>query len=397
MIGRSLFDFVPPEHRARVGEHLKAVLAGHETITDENQVVLPNGETRWFAWTNRALLDPEGRVTAIHSVGRDVERRVQAEARLRENEQRYRMLADHSTDMVFQLDRDLVRQYVSPSCRDVLGYEPDELVAARPFGLVHPEDAERVSRLLKSVLTGQGERREVIYRFRHRNGRWIWVEAVLRALRDPETGSPTGIIGAMRDISTRKFVEDQLAKANRRLEALAAQDGLTGLANRRAFDDALSREHKRVKRQKKGLGLAMIDVDWFKPFNDSYGHLAGDECLRRLGKAIADTANRAGDSVARYGGEEFVVLLPDTDELGAALMGERIRDSVARLAIEHRASPLGVVSVSVGIAATEPRAPDGGPDALLRLADRALYEAKSRGRNAVARASGLTGADFAAA
>jgi diguanylate cyclase (GGDEF)-like protein/PAS domain S-box-containing protein len=307
------------------------------------------------------------------------------------------MLADHSTDMVFQLDRDLVRQYVSPSCRDVLGYEPDELVAARPFGLVHPEDAERVGRLLRSVLTGQAERQEAIYRFRHRSGRWIWVEALFRALRERETGTATGIIGAMRDISARKSVEDQLAKANRRLEALAAQDGLTGLANRRAFDDAFLREHQRVKRRTKGLGIAMIDVDWFKPFNDSYGHLAGDECLRRLGKAIADTANRAGDTVARYGGEEFVALLPDTDETGAALIGERIREAVARLAIVHRASPLGVVSVSVGIAATEPRVTDGGPDALLRLADRALYEAKSRGRNLVARASSLTGADFAAA
>ncbi|MEZ2223154.1 PAS domain S-box protein [Rhizobium sp. RCC_161_2] len=386
MIGRSLFDFIPEDSRDAVAEHLKHVCSVNHSVEDENQVILPNGQTRWMAWRNRALTDANGHVVAIHSVARDIDERVAAEQRLKESEARYRLLADHGTDMVFQLDRDLVRRYVSPACREILGYEPEELIGNKPINLAHPDERPQVMLTFQALLNGSAERRSIINRFRHRDGHWIWVEAQLKAVKDPRTGTPSGIIGTLRDVSARKAIEDELHDANRRLQALAEQDGLTGLSNRRFFDAALLRESRRACQDKVSLGLLMIDVDWFKAFNDCYGHPAGDECLKRIGATIQHIVNRPGDVAARYGGEEFAVLLPDTDEPTAAAIAELLRQAVLELSIEHRGSPNRIATVSIGAAAWT----DGAttePEKLVHHADRALYRAKEDGRNRVARGS----------
>jgi len=389
MVGRNLFDLIPPDARAAVAENFKTVCRAGGAIQVRNQVMTADGTTRWMAWTNRAVTDAQGRVVAIHSIGRDIHDRVVAEERLRESEARYRMLAEHSSDMVFQLDLALVRTYVSPSCREILGYEPHELIGIKPANMAHPDDAERVTKVLQSLLNGEVAPRSVINRIRHRDGRWIWVEAGLRVLKNPETGAPAGIIGPLRDISARKDVEDRLAEANRRLEALAAEDALTGLQNRRSFDAALAREYRRARRNCKSLGLLMIDADWFKPYNDYYGHPAGDECLRQIGRAIFSQIRRPADIAARYGGEEFAVLLPDTDEPGAATIAALIRRAVQELEIEHLASPNRLVTVSIGAAAVASFHDPVGPQRLLGEADRALYRAKDSGRNNVVVASTL--------
>lgn len=347
------------------------------------------GDYVWVESVSRPLPSEPGRPLERLVVVRDIDQRVAAEGRLRESEMRHRLLAENGADMVFQMNRELVRQYVSPACREILGCAPEEMIGKKAFGSVHPDDAPHVGSVFQSVLSGRSERAVVVNRMRHRNGSWIWVEAQLRTLRDPETGAPSGIIGSLRDISMRKAAEDQLEEANKRLEALAGQDGLTGLANRRTFDDALAREHRRALRDKNRLAMIMIDVDWFKAFNDRYGHPAGDECLKQVSRTIENTLLRPGDIVARYGGEEFAVLLPNTDEKGAAVMAERIRRAVLALAIQHDASPAGVATISAGVATWGPGDLDLGLDALMRDADRALYRAKNNGRNVVVCASGL--------
>jgi diguanylate cyclase (GGDEF)-like protein/PAS domain S-box-containing protein len=343
----------------------------------------------WVESVSRALPQEPGRPPERLVVVRDIDERVAAEERLKQSEMRHRLLAENSADMVFQMDLDLVRQYVSPACREILGCAPEELIGKKAFGTVHPDEADYVARVFQSVLCGRSERAVVVNRMRHRNGSWIWVEAQLRTLRDLQTGAPSGIIGSLRDISIRKTAEDQLEAANRRLEALAGQDGLTGLANRRTFDDALAREHRRAVRDRTRLAMIMIDVDWFKPFNDRYGHPAGDECLKQVSRAIENTLPRPGDIVARYGGEEFAVLLPNTDESGAAIMADRIRRAVLALAIEHDASPAKVATISAGVASWAPGAFDAGLEMLMQDADQALYRAKNNGRNEVVCASGL--------
>ena len=148
----------PKISHAEVAEHLRAVCRADRSLDAENRVLLPNGQTRWMSWTNRALRDSEGNVTAIHSVGRDVDQRVQAEQRLKESEARYRLLAEHSTDMVIELDRDLKRRYVSPACREIFGYEPGELIGGTSGGMAHPDDAERLAQVLQSLLDGRVDR-----------------------------------------------------------------------------------------------------------------------------------------------------------------------------------------------------------------------------------------------
>jgi diguanylate cyclase (GGDEF)-like protein len=171
------------------------------------------------------------------------------------------------------------------------------------------------------------------------------------------------------------------------LSMLARMDGLTGLPNRRTFDDILDREWRRLARTNSPLSLIMFDVDHFKLFNDTYGHGGGDVCLKRVGESAVGALQRPADVIARYGGEEFAAILPDTTEAGAAAVAEEIRAGVAALNIEHEASPTARhVSVSLGFATSIPRL-DLQPESLIESADRALYAAKAGGRNRVIKAN----------
>jgi diguanylate cyclase (GGDEF)-like protein len=171
-----------------------------------------------------------------------------------------------------------------------------------------------------------------------------------------------------------------LATANAQLEQLSRTDPLTGLANRRSFDQVLASEWARGLRQRTPLTLLLLDVDHFKRFNDTYGHQEGDRCLIAVAGVLREAASRASDLAARYGGEEFVILLPDTDAEGGRAVGERALATLATLAIPHRASSVGpFVSASIGIASCIPEARTSAK-ALVEAADRALYRAKETGR-----------------
>lgn len=172
-----------------------------------------------------------------------------------------------------------------------------------------------------------------------------------------------------------------LETANRKLVEQSTLDGLTGIANRRRFDDFMEVEWKRAQRNDLPLSLIMIDIDVFKAFNDNYGHLAGDECLKKVAKTLQKGLKRPGDLAARYGGEEFAVVLPETNTGGAASLAEELRRRVEKLKIPHAYSPvMDVVTVSLGVATVIPKK-DLLPETLIELADKALYRAKEKGRN----------------
>lgn len=174
----------------------------------------------------------------------------------------------------------------------------------------------------------------------------------------------------------------KLEEANQKLEALSTTDELTGIANRRRFDEVLDEEWRRAKRSDSHLALTMIDVDWFKQYNDHYGHQAGDECLRRIAHLLQAVTHRAGDFVARYGGEEFALIATGTDENGGLAFAKTICAAVAQLRLPHEKSPFGLITISVGVASTISGAHES-PDSLLKQADMALYRAKELGRNRV--------------
>ncbi len=167
------------------------------------------------------------------------------------------------------------------------------------------------------------------------------------------------------------------------LENLSSLDGLTGIANRRRYDEVIDREWKRCLREGKFLSLILIDIDHFKAYNDTYGHATGDECLKLVAGTLAATVCRPSDLVARYGGEEFVAVLPRTEAEGAVAVAENMREAIAALRIPHESAPTDVyLTISLGVATAFP-GPDASPADLARASDRALYDAKRAGRNQV--------------
>ena len=208
---------------------------------------------------------------------------------------------------------------------------------------------------------------------RHSNGSLIPVETNARLV---ELDSGSYVVAIARDITERKRLEDKLRQ-------LSTEDSLTRVFNRRYFDDMLDQEWRRMLRVQHSLSLLMIDVDYFKHFNDTYGHVGGDECLRQIAAGLKTQMRRAGDIIARYGGEEFVVILPQTDVETAEKLAETLRKSVEDLRVEHFGiESEHVVTVSIGVATIIPTASQTALK-LLTLADKALYAAKASGRNCV--------------
>jgi diguanylate cyclase (GGDEF)-like protein len=186
-------------------------------------------------------------------------------------------------------------------------------------------------------------------------------------------GKLLAVIETLRDMTDHR-------RAQTALEQLATRDGLTGIANRRTFDEKLGNEWKRERRDMRTLSLLMIDVDHFKRYNDTYGHQAGDHCLQQIAKLLETVVYRPGDLVARYGGEEFAVILAGTDARGASIVANRILERVAELAIPHSGGEGGRVTLSIGVSTSLPE-PHMTRESLISLADGALYKAKHAGRN----------------
>ena len=214
----------------------------------------------------------------------------------------------------------------------------------------------------------------------------VWVELLVRPGADPLGGLPI-FVGNLRDISRQKAAEDQLAATNAELVALSLNDPLTGIANRRHFDEVLLKEWKRAIREQTALSLILLDIDRFKSFNDMYGHLAGDNCLRTVAGAVASVVKRPSDLAVRYGGEEFALILPVTEAEGAESVAYTARAAIEALGLTHAGNALcgGVVTASFGVSTAYPQA-GGPPEAALDLiaqADALLYEAKRTGRNRV--------------
>ena len=188
-------------------------------------------------------------------------------------------------------------------------------------------------------------------------------------------------VALIRQLRHGQRTEAQLRNAHAALEILAMQDALTGLANRRQLDAALPHEIGRARRNGKPLGLIMLDVDHFKRFNDLYGHPAGDQCLRAVGRAVLDCVGRSSDLVVRYGGEELLVVLPESDWAGTWLVANNILERVRELTIHHAGNDGGLVTLSAGVHVWVPEGEDTQPHLLIQAADQALYQAKHHGRN----------------
>ncbi|MGD0095517.1 MAG: diguanylate cyclase [Terracidiphilus sp.] len=290
------------------------------------------------------------------------------------------LVSENSRDAIILADLAGHRSYVS-SAAENLGWKPEELLTQAAVEMIHSDDQQRALAVIQELNSGR-ESGMIECRVRKGNGEYIWVEASLRLVRNPETGNPSEVLNVVRDVSERKKAEQRLQEAYNAVEALAVTDPLTGLANRRRFDQYLAAEWRRSMRDRQPLSLIMLDVDKFKAYNDTYGHQRGDSCLKQIAEACMDVVSRPGDLVARFGGEEFVVILPNTENEGAMHVANDICEALRSRRLPHIGNALGIVTISAGCATLIPRFGKHAPD-LIEMTDRALYRAKYNGRDQV--------------
>ena len=317
---------------------------------------------------------------------------------LLESEGKYRSLVENISIGIYRETGDAKSfiAYANPALVEMLGYDSVEEL------LMIPESAffwsqEELGAINEAVeQTGVVKNREL--RLCRKSGIALWCSFTKVKHYNHQKG--IFLVDCMvKDITERKLADEKLRQAhaeleqkvaertrelivlNEELRLISLQDSLTSIANRRYFDEILERECQRAKRGQTSIALILLDVDFFKLYNDTYGHVAGDECLRKIANTLWGIVKRATDLVARYGGEEFAIILPDTDQAGAVRVGERILMQVRELGIRHEMSPVAeIVTVSLGIAAVIPP-PDLTPQMLIVAADQALYQVKNSGRN----------------
>ena len=390
LIGKTDFDFYPGEIAAAFRADEQAVLASGQPTILEQRIARDAEATAWLSTLKVPLTAPDRTPTGLLTHNRDISDL----KRLRdESEQAHARLNDALANMVdglavFDRDHKLVlyndrylKIFPKTAALRVPGASLESLLTAafETGDITRIEEGDR-NAWIANMLTDRPSNQRSLF--------WLG-DGRLMALR-MSVGSDQTRVVAFSDVTEEYRAREQLAEMNRQLGNLARTDGLTGIANRRVFDETLVSELARSARAGGPLSLLMIDIDHFKVFNDVHGHLAGDECLRQVAGVIAKTLSRPGDLVARYGGEEFAVVLPQTDAQGALAVAENIRASIQGLgSTSGAARPLSVtVSVGVAVAASGTQAESS---ALIAAADRGLYEAKSQGRNRVVLASMSSG------
>ncbi|MCX7512989.1 GGDEF domain-containing protein [Frateuria hangzhouensis] len=295
----------------------------------------------------------------------------------------YKTLLESTRAIPWKIDWASTRfAYIGPQIEGLLGWSQDSWATVQDWAeRIHPDDRDRVVQFCIAQ-SQAGVDHEADYRALTCEGDYVWIRDVVHVVRKDD-GTVDALVGFMFDISERKRAEEQLLKLQRELTELSFRDGLTGVANRRRLDAFLDAEWTTACRERKPLSLVLADIDCFKEYNDCYGHLAGDACLKRVAGLMDATAVRGRGLLGRFGGEEFLLVLPDTDAAAARERAERCLARLAEARIPHERSSAGaVLTVSLGVATL---VPEPGDDlvAFLEAVDRCLYQAKADGRNRV--------------
>ncbi len=270
--------------------------------------------------------------------------------------------------------------YIGPQIEKVLGWKQDSWRTVEDWAMrMHENDrAWVVDFCVAQSISGVDH--EADYRALTINGEYIWIRDVVHVVRKPD-GEVDSLVGFMFDISERKKQEQELETLKKQLEEYSYQDGLTGIANRRFFEDSYQREWLNAQREQQPLTLMLLDIDYFKQYNDYNGHILGDACLKQIAQLLKKSVSRPRDLVARFGGEEFVLILPDTTQASAIEVVERILQSIRTADICHSSSPLDQrLSVSLGVKTIIPTQKNDKM-AFLKEVDQNLYLAKEQGRN----------------
>lgn len=354
----------------------------------------PDGRSCLLETYQSVLMSPRGDhlgvlgishdVTDWHNIQRnlrdEMEKRKDTEVALAQRDTILQSILDASPDSIGIFNENMVYQACNRPFIDALGLsDVSELIGKRLQDVVPESVYARLSESDSQVLKS-GQSLRYLDKVDYSNGRQVWYDVVKSPFRDPISGT-RGVLIMARDVSERYLSEQKLEAANQELERLSYLDSLTQVANRRRFDAQLQTLWHLHAREKRPLSVMLCDVDYFKGYNDSYGHLQGDDILRMVAQAFNDVINRSSDCVARYGGEEFAIILPNTALAGAQLVAQRIHGRIAELALPHQSSAVSpYVTVSIGVVTCTPQA-DDSPEIMLAWADSALCQAKANGRN----------------
>ncbi len=377
-----------PDDRAlakeRWGAHLTAPNHHLESLVEpmELRIRCKNGSVKTVIHSG-VILPETGWALATFV---DITDRKRSELRLRaaereahESQAIYRLLIENSPEMIVLAPFDGSRRYVSPAVQKITGFTAQEYLSLNSMEMFHPDDQEAARRSIEAVKSGETSH-ILRYRALQKDGGYRWVEAIVAGYIDPVSRKTAGYVATIRDVSEQVKHENLVASEHHRLSEVAALDELTGIANRRTFNQTFEREALRHTRSSRDLSILLIDVDRFKQYNDLYGHLPGDICLRKIAECLKKALRRDSDLVARFGGEEFIILAPMTEAAGAETIARNILQAMADLAIPHEASPNGIVTLSIGGACWPARRPLDR-SLLIERADRTLYQAKNAGRN----------------
>jgi diguanylate cyclase (GGDEF)-like protein/PAS domain S-box-containing protein len=295
----------------------------------------------------------------------------------------YKTLLESTKAIPWKIDWGTLKfAYIGPQIESLLGWSPSSWISVEDWAArMHPDDRAWVVDFCVAQ-SQAGVDHEADYRAMTKDGTYVWIRDVVHVVRN-EDGTVNSLIGFMFDISERKKTEERLLSLQKELEDLSFKDGLTGVANRRMFDSIMELEWENARRNNQPLSLIMIDIDYFKQYNDHYGHLQGDECLKRVASALGSAATRARDAFARFGGEEFVLVLPETDETSAYKIAERCRSLIFKEQIPHEKSQTGqLLTISMGVGTITPMHKDEAM-AFIEAVDQRLYQAKQKGRNCI--------------
>lgn len=284
----------------------------------------------------------------------------------------YRIMTENLSDIISTFNDEWKYLYISPSAKRLLGYDAKEIIGRKIKDFIHSEDMDSVN-LFKERLNNTSEIEPIRYRFMKKDGSYIWIESTVRSMKG-KNGTAEEWITASRDITKQKDIEE-------RLEDMSYIDGLTEIHNRRYFDENILIEWNRAINNSQPISLLIFDIDYFKNYNDTYGHLKGDECLKLVASSINNLFVTSTDFVARYGGEEFALISNNTNEAGAFIIAERVRENIEALNIENINSKVKpTLTISIGVATILPN-PNINFKKLITNADEALYKAKKNGRN----------------
>ena len=295
----------------------------------------------------------------------------------------YKTLLESTKAIPWQIEWSSLKfTYIGPQIEALLGWKPESWVSVEDWASrMHPEDREWVVNYCVAQ-SQAGTDHEADYRALTSSGEYVWIRDVVHVVRK-HNGEVDALIGFMFDISERKKTEQELLTLQKKLEDLSFKDGLTGIANRRMFDSILETEWADARRNQSLISLIMLDIDYFKQYNDEYGHILGDVCLTRVAGILSSAGSRPRDFVARIGGEEFAIILPETDEASARKVAERCRIAIEQEKIPHAKSSVSdFLTLSMGIATMIPAQTEVALN-LVEQADKSLYLSKNQGRDRI--------------